>query len=110
MGAAFIMAKSWPFLLPGGPSALIPALIFGTVFTVVHCRAKVLNLSGSLGDTLPKMGFLLKQSWLFPLGVLIYFMIIAQYSVMKAAVYSSRHPGRRGPEEKNELAQFHRSL
>ena len=90
--AAFIMAEilAIPYYQVA-LGALIPALIFyGTVFTMVHCRAKVLNLSGSLGDNLPKMGFLLKQSGIYflPLAVLIYFMIIAQYSVMKAAVYS----------------------
>ncbi|MGI6253108.1 MAG: TRAP transporter permease, partial [Aminivibrio sp.] len=71
--------------------ALIPALIFyGTVFTMVHCRAKMLGLSGADRDSLPPMGALLRENGIFflPLLVLIYFMIIAQYSVMKAAVYS----------------------
>ena len=90
--AAFIMAEilAIPYYQVA-LGALIPALIFyGTVFTMVHCRAKVLNLSGTQGDTLPKMKLLLKESgiFFFPLAVLIYFMIIAQYSVMKAAVYS----------------------
>ena len=90
--AAFIMAE-----ILGIPyakvalGALIPALIFyGTVFTMVHCRARVLGLSGSERDSLPPMGALLRENGVFflPLMVLIYFMIIAQYSVMKAAVYS----------------------
>jgi len=93
MGAsAFIMAEI--LAIPYSKvalGALIPALIFyGTVFTMVHCRAKVLNLTGALKDTLPEMRELLRKRGIFfvPLLVLIYFMIIAQYSVMKAAVYS----------------------
>ena len=90
--AAFIMAE-----ILGIPyykvavGALIPALIFyGTVFTMVHCRAKVLNLTGAESGSLPPMKTLLRENGVFfvPLLVLIYFMIIAQYSVMKAAVYS----------------------
>jgi len=90
--AAFIMAEilAVPYYKVA-LGALIPALIFyGTVFTMVHCRAKVLGLSGAARDSLPPMKTLLREQGTFfiPLLVLIYFMIIAQYSVMKAAVYS----------------------
>lgn len=90
--AAFIMAEilAVPYYKVA-LGALIPALIFyGTVFTMVHCRAKVLGLSGAARDSLPPMKTLLREQGIFfiPLLVLIYFMIIAQYSVMKAAVYS----------------------
>ncbi len=90
--AAFIMAEilAVPYYKVA-LGALIPALIFyGTVFTMVHCRAKVLSLSGAARDSLPPMKTLLREQGTFfiPLLVLIYFMIIAQYSVMKAAVYS----------------------
>jgi TRAP transporter 4TM/12TM fusion protein len=90
--AAFIMAEilGIPYVKVA-LGALIPALIFyGTVFTMVHCRARILGLSGAGRDSLPPMGTLLKENGVFflPLAVLIYFMIIAQYSVMKAAVYS----------------------
>ncbi len=90
--AAFIMAEilAVPYYKVA-LGALIPALIFyGTVFTMVHCRAKVLSLSGAARDSLPPMKTLLREQGIFfiPLLVLIYFMIIAQYSVMKAAVYS----------------------
>jgi TRAP transporter 4TM/12TM fusion protein len=90
--AAFIMAEilAVPYYKVA-LGALIPALIFyGTVFTMVHCRAKVLGLSGAARDSLPPMKTLLREQGIFfiPLLVLIYFMIIAQYSVMTAAVYS----------------------
>lgn len=90
--AAFIMTEllSIPYYKVA-LGALIPALIFyGTVFTMVHCRAKVLGLSGTLQDSLPAIKTLLREQGVFfiPLLVLIYFLIIAQYSVMKAAVYS----------------------
>jgi len=90
--AAFIMAEilAVPYYKVA-LGALIPALIFyGTVFTMVHCRAKILGLSGTARDSLPPMKTLLREQGIFfiPLLVLIYFMIIAQYSVMKAAVYS----------------------
>lgn len=90
--AAFIMAEilAVPYYKVA-LGALIPALIFyGTVFTMVHCRAKVLGLSGAARDSLPPMKTLLREQGIFfiPLLVLIYFMIIAQYSVMKAAIYS----------------------
>ena len=90
--AAFIMAEilAIPYYKVA-LGALVPALIFyGTVFTMVHCRAKIMGLSGTARDSLPPMGALIKNQGIYfiPLVVLIYFMIIAQYSVMKAAVYS----------------------
>lgn len=90
--AAFIMAE-----ILGIPyykvalGALIPALIFYTaVFTMVHCRARKFNLVGIQSDTIPDMKELLKIGGIYfmPLIVLVYFMIIAKYSVMKAAIYS----------------------
>ena len=90
--AAFIMAE-----ILGVPyyqvalAALVPALIFyGTVFAMVHFRARVLNLGGAAVDTIPSLKALLRENGIFfvPLAVLVYFMLIAQYSVMKAAVYS----------------------
>ena len=93
MGAsAFIMAE-----IIGIPyyqvalGALIPALIYyGALFGMVHFRAHAEGLTGSDTSKLPplKKLFLSKFIYFLPIVALTYFLLVAQLSVMKSAVYA----------------------
>lgn len=93
MGAsAFIMAEilGIPYVRVAG-GALIPALIFyGAVFSMIHFRSWATGLTGT--DT-SKMAavktMLIRQGiYLLPVLMLVYFLVIARISIMKAAVYA----------------------
>lgn len=90
--AAFIMAE-----ILGIPyyqvavGALIPALIYyGAVFAMVHFRAKAKHLDGVDTSDMPSLLTMLKQKgvMILPLVVLVYFLVIAKLSAMRASVYS----------------------
>jgi TRAP transporter 4TM/12TM fusion protein len=93
MGAvAFIMAQ-----VVGVPyarvalAAFIPAfLYFLTMAFVIDAEARLRNLKGISSDEAPKMREVLKKGWPFiiPLAVLVYFLIIASYSVQASAFYA----------------------
>ena len=93
MGAgAFIMAE-----ILGVPyyqvaiGALIPALIYyGSVFAMVHFRARAYGLNGIDTSSLPSIKSMMKSKGIFvlPLIALIVFLVVLQMSAMRAAVYS----------------------
>ncbi len=86
--AAFLMADY--VQLPYGQIALkavLPALLYFTgIFISVHLEAKKLGLKGVPKEQLPKMGPLLKKSYLLlPLLLLIYLVSTSQKSIQYAA-------------------------
>src|SRR5699024_5823035 len=90
--SAFIMAE-----IIGIPyyqvalGALIPSLIYyGALFGMVHFRAHAEGLTGSDTSKLPplKKLFLSKFIYFLPIVALTYFLLVAQLSVMKSAVYA----------------------
>ena len=86
--AAFLMADY--VQLPYGLIALkavLPALLYFTgIFISVHLEAKKLGLQGLPKEKLPKMGPLLKKSYLLlPLLLLIYLVSTSQKSIQYAA-------------------------
>ena len=86
--AAFLMADY--VQLPYGQIALkavLPALLYFTgIFISVHLEAKKLGLKGLPKEKLPKMGPLLKKSYLLlPLLLLIYLVSTSQKSIQYAA-------------------------
>ena len=86
--AAFLMADY--VQLPYGQIALkavLPALLYFTgIFISVHLEAKKLGLQGLPKEKLPKMGPLLKKSYLLlPLLLLIYLVSTSQKSIQYAA-------------------------
>ena len=93
MGAgAFVMAE-----ILGVPyyqvaiGALIPALIYyGSVFAMVHFRARACGLHGIDTSNMPSLRSMLKSKgvMVLPLIALIVFLVILQMSAMRAAVYS----------------------
>ena len=91
MGAgAFLLAES--IGVPYATVALaatIPALLyFITVFFVVDLQAAKRGLVGLSKDMLPKMGEVMKQSFLvIPLALMIY-MLVAGFTPFKSACYS----------------------
>ena len=93
MGAsAFIMAEilGLPYIRVAG-GALIPALVFyGAVFSMIHFRSWAIGLTGTDTSKMPKISqMLLRQGvYLVPVLLLIYFLVIARISIMKAAVYA----------------------
>ena len=89
--AAFLMADY--VQLPYGQIALkavLPALLYFTgIFISVHLEAKKLGLKGLPKEQLPKMGPLLKKSYLLlPLILLIYLVSTSQKSIQYAAALS----------------------
>ncbi len=86
--AAFLMADY--VQIPYGQIALkavLPALLYFTgIFISVHLEAKKLGLQGIPKEKLPKMGPLLKKSYLLlPLLLLIYLVSTSQKSIQYAA-------------------------
>ena len=88
--AAFIMAEVTG--IPYGQVALaaaIPALLYYiNVFAVVHFEAKTSGLKGMPQAELPVLKQTVKNSWylLLPLIVLMYMLMVANYTVTKAGV------------------------
>ena len=92
--AAFLMADY--VQLPYGQIALkavLPALLYFTgIFISVHLEAKKLGLKGLPKEQLPKMGPLLKKSYLLlPLILLIYLDQPEEHPVCRCAVHRSLH-------------------
>ncbi len=93
MGAsAFIMAEilGIPYVRVAG-GALIPALVFyGAVFSMIHFRSWAVGLTGTDTSKMAKVSqMLLRQGiYLLPVLMLVYFLVIARISIMKAAVYA----------------------
>ncbi len=93
MGAsAFIMAE-----IIGIPyyqvalGAVIPALIYyGALFGMVHFKAHAEGLTGSDTSKLPSLKKMLLSKFIYflPIIALTYFLLVAQLSVMKSAVYA----------------------
>lgn len=93
MGAvAFIMAQ-----VVGVPyakvaiAAFIPALLyFFTMTFVIDAEARLHNLRGISSEDAPKIRHVIKKGWPFiiPLAVLVYFLLIASYSVQASAFYA----------------------
>lgn len=90
--AAFIMAE-----ILGVPyyqvalGALIPALIYyGSVFAMVHFRARARGMSGIDTSTMPSLLSMLREKgiMILPLVALVYFLVFAQLSAMRSAFYS----------------------
>jgi len=91
--AAFLMAE-----LLGIPyvevvlAALVPAILYYvSVFTQVDLRAAKLGLEGLPRESLPKMGQVLKDGWVFflPLVVLIYALFVLFAEPDDAGLYST---------------------
>jgi TRAP transporter 4TM/12TM fusion protein len=93
MGAgAFLMAE-----IIGQPyvhiivAAIIPALLYYiALFWMVDIEAVKLGLGGLPGDQLPNFKEVLLRGWLFlvPIAVLIWALVVARYSPVKAATLS----------------------
>lgn len=87
--AAFLMAEylnvSYSFVVS---RAIIPAILYFTgIFIAVHLEAKKLGLKGTPRDQLPKVGSLIKQSYLLlPLVILIYLVTTNTRSLQFSAV------------------------
>jgi len=90
--AAFIMAE-----ILGIPyyevaiSAIIPALIYyGSVFAMVHFRARAKGLNGIDTGGMPTLGEMLRRKgvMILPLLVLIVLLMVLRLSAMRSAVYS----------------------
>ena len=89
--AAFLMADY--VQIPYGQIALkavLPALLYFTgIFISVHLEAKKMGLRGLPKEALPKIGPLLKKSYLLlPLVLLIYLVSTSQKSIQYAAALS----------------------
>ena len=89
--AAFLMADY--VQIPYGQIALkavLPALLYFTgIFISVHLEAKKMGLRGLPKELLPKIGPLLKKSYLLlPLVLLIYLVSTSQKSIQYAAALS----------------------
>ena len=89
--AAFLMADY--VQIPYGQIALkavLPALLYFTgIFISVHLEAKKMGLRGLPKESLPKIGPLLKKSYLLlPLVLLIYLVSTSQKSIQYAAALS----------------------
>ena len=89
--AAFIMADilgSYQLVLRSG---IIPALLFFVaIFIIIDLEAAKTNLEGIERSKLPVLRKVLLQGWhlLVPIAVLIYMLVIAQYSPPKSAIWS----------------------
>lgn len=89
--AAFIMADilgSYQLVLRSG---IIPALLFFVaIFIIIDLEAAKTGLKGIEKSKLPVLTKVLLQGWylLIPIAVLIYMLVIAQYSPPKSAIWS----------------------
>ncbi len=89
--AAFIMADilgSYQLVLRSG---IIPALLFFVaIFIIIDLEAAKTGLKGIERSKLPVLAKVLLQGWylLIPIVVLIYMLVIAQYSPPKSAIWS----------------------
>lgn len=89
--AAFIMADilgSYQLVLRSG---IIPALLFFVaLFIMIDLEAAKTGLKGLERSKLPVLRKVLLQGWylLVPIAVLIYMLVIAQYSPPKSAIWS----------------------
>lgn len=90
--AAFIIAEFLhiPYISVVG-AALIPAfLYYSAVLFGVHFEANRLGLHGLPKEDLPKVGEVMKEGghFLIPLGILVFFLAVLQYSPIRAGFYA----------------------